>query len=163
MYIFQGDISILEWVKGRTHWWSPLTSLTSREYSSLFLDVWSIRSLTFRQHLVKYVNRPLSEKDWVVEISAFFLCIEPWGSDWLKTVLLFATVLCDPRMKTPLTIRARWPRGISSRFQPKNPGHQKSALASFRKYSNFENMEMAFVGLLGLWGGSQLACRCVLN
>lgn len=163
MYIFQGDISILEWVKGRTHWWSPLASLASREDSSLFLDVWSIRSLTLRQHLLKYVNRPLSKKDWVVGISAFFLCIESWGSGWLKTVLLFATVLQGPSMKTPLTIRAKWPRGISSSWQPKNPRHQKRALASFRKYSNLEKMEMAFVHLLGLWGGSQLACRCALN
>ena len=44
-----------------------------------------IRSLTIRQQLLKYANRPILGKDWEMGVFACSLCVEPWGDSWLRT------------------------------------------------------------------------------
>lgn len=59
----------------------PLASPVSREESSQYPSVCKIRSLTPRQQLLKYADRPLSRKVWEMGVSVLSLSADARGDN----------------------------------------------------------------------------------
>lgn len=52
-----------------------------------------LRKLALSQQLLKNADKPLSGKDWEMDIFVCSFCVDPWTDSQLKTASLFATII----------------------------------------------------------------------